>query len=184
MHTTPDNILVKQILQGNKYAFDSLFFKYYKPLYRFAYHICNSSTISEESVQNTFIKIWKNYENLNPTQEIGKLLFTYTKNGVIDEVRKQNTRKRYEGSVTTEFEINESNFSHDQNMEKAIIESAIDQLPEKAKEIFRMAKQEGLTNKEISGYLKISVKTVENQLTISYKKLKKSLEPYKNLLRF
>ena len=56
MHNT-DNTLFQKIQQGNKTAFDNLFFKYYKPLYRFAFNICNNPVIADESVQKTFIKI-------------------------------------------------------------------------------------------------------------------------------
>ena len=182
MHNTPDNILIQKIQQGNKLAFDSLFFKYYKPLYRFALNICNNSTIAEDSVQNTFIKIWNNNNKLGSSNEIGKILFTYTKNETIDEIRKYNTRKKHEGSAITEMIINEQTFNIKKCTTKAIIESAIEQLPKKSKEIFRLAKQEGLSVREIAEYLKLSKKTVENQLTIAYKKLRQHLEPYKNQL--
>lgn len=182
MHNTPDNILIKKIRQGNKLAFDSLFFKYYKPLYRFALNISNNSTIAEDSVQNTFIKIWNNNNKLDPSNEIGKILFTYTKNEIIDEIRKNNTRKKYEGSALTEMLVNEHTFNTEKCITKAIIESAIELLPKKSKQIFRLAKQEGLTRNEIAEYLKLSKKTVENQLTIAYKKLRQHLEPFKNQL--
>ncbi len=180
MHHTPDHILVQKIQEGNKLAFDSLFFKYYRTLHRFAFNICNNSTIAEDSAQNTFIKIWNNKHQLNSDVEIGKLLFTYVKNETIDEIRKQNTRKKHEGSAITEMFINENDFNDKKCIAKAIIETAIDQLPKKSKEIFRLAKQEGLTVQETAEYLNISKKTVENQLTIAYKKLRQILEPFKN----
>lgn len=183
MSNTPDNILLKKIVEGNKTAFDNLFFKYYKPLYRFAYNFCHSSAIAEESVQNTFIKIWKNKNNLGNCEEIGKILFTYTRNEVIDEIRKYNTRRKYEGSADIEFFAEEREEINDKERVKAIIESAIEYLPQKAREIFRMAKKEGLTLNEIADYLKISPKTVENQLTIAHKKMRQYLEPYKKLLK-
>lgn len=183
MTNTPDNILIKQINKGNKTAFDALFFKYYKPLFLFALNFCKSSTIAEESVQSTFIKIWGN-KNLKTEDEVGKLLFTYTKNQVIDEIRKDNTRKRHEESAYTEIVVNENSFDDNKQRIKAIIETAINQLPNKSKEIFRLAKQEGLSNREIADYLKISKKTVENQLTIAFKKMRQYLEPYKNQLNF
>ena len=184
MQHTPDHILIQKIRQGNKLAFDSLFFKYYKPLYRFACNFCNSSSIAEESVQNSFIKIWKNSKNLNSDDEIGKLLFTYTRNEIIDEIRKINTRKKFENAVTPEILTNDKAEPTDHYKIKAILESAIDQLPKKAKEIFRLAKQEGLSVKEIAQYLNISTKTVENQLTIAYKKMRVYLEPFKDHLKF
>ncbi|MFO7828900.1 MAG: RNA polymerase sigma-70 factor [Bacteroidales bacterium] len=184
MSNTPDHILLKKIIEGNKMAFDHLFFKYYKPLFRFAYNFCQSSVIAEESVQNTFIKIWNHNHTLSNCNNIGKLLFAYTRNEIIDEIRKNNTRRKYESAIIPEMFINEKKDMDENYKVKAIIESAIDQLPKKAKKIFRMAKQEGLSIKEISQHLNISSKTVENQLTIAYKKMRVYLEPFKDELKF
>jgi len=180
MQNTPDNILYKKIRQGNKLAFDNLFFKYYKPLYRFALHYCKNSTIAEESVQNTFIKLW----NKKPDTkiDISKTLFSYTKNTMIDEIRKANIRLNHEQSAIIESIVEDNIINENKNRVKAIIEAAIEQLPKKSREIFRLAKQEGLSIKEISIHLDISNKTVENQITIAFKKLRKYLEPYKNQL--
>ncbi len=184
MHNIPDNYLIKEIQQGNKTAFDKLFFKYYKPLYRFALHFCNNAIIAEESVQHTFIKVWQNKSKTSFNNDIGKILFAYTKNEVIDEIRKVNTRKKYEENIISEINSDENIEEDNKNRIKAIIETAIEQLPPKAKEIFRLAKQEGLSIKEIAQHLKISNKTVENQLTIAYKKLRQYLEPFKNQLKY
>lgn len=183
MPNIPDNILIEKIQEGNKTAFDNLFFKYYKPLYRFALHYCNNSLIAEESVQKTFIKIWKNNSHARYSENIGKILFTYTKNEVIDELRKVNARKKYEESVFTETSFEYCN-EDNKCIVQAIIETAIEQLPKKSKEIFRLAKQEGLCITEIAEYLNLSRKTVENQLTIAYKKLRCYLEPFKDQLNF
>jgi RNA polymerase sigma-19 factor, ECF subfamily len=184
MHNKSDKYLIQEIQQGNKSAFDNLFFKYYKPLYRFALHFCNNAIIAEESVQQTFIKIWQTSSNTSYNDDIGKILFTYTKNEVIDEIRKVNTRKKYEENIISELNAEENIEEDNKNRIKAIIETAIEQLPPKAKEIFRLAKQEGLSIKEIAQHLKISNKTVENQLTIAYKKMRQYLEPFKNQLKY
>ncbi len=182
MSNTFDRILIQKIKLGNKNAFDSLFIKYYKPLYRYALNYCNNSIIAEESIQKTFIKIWQNNTNFFSDDNVGKILFVCIKNSIIDEIRKEDARKKYEGSEIDNSIYNIDELNDSKNQIKAIIESAIDKLPKKAKEIFRLAKQEGLSIKEIAEYLKISNKTVENQLTIAYKKLRLHLEPYKNQL--
>lgn len=178
-----DYSLALKIKEGNKHAFDKIFFKYYHPLYRYAFNICKSNAMAEDSVQQTFIKIWKNNSLLISDETIGKLLFTYTYNQVIDEIRKENTRKKYEGLITENTDDSSSEETNEDKLRaKAIIESAIDKLPEKTKEVFRLAKQEGLSYDEIAAYLKISQKTVENQLGSAYKKLREYLTPYKDLL--
>jgi RNA polymerase sigma-70 factor, ECF subfamily len=178
-----DYSLALKLKEGNKYAFDKIFFKYYNPLYRYAFNICRNKSMAEDSVQQTFIKIWKNNTLLISDESIGKLLFTYTYNQLIDEIRKENTRKKYEGLIieNTFDSILEDN-KEERLRVKAIIESAIDKLPEKTKEVFRLAKQEGLSYDEIADYLKVSQKTVENQLGNAYKKLREYLSPYKDLL--
>ena len=71
-----------------------------------------------------------------------------------------------------------SEASQSEGFEKNIkeISHAIDQLPKKCKEIFILSKKNGLTNIEIAEYLGISIKTVENQMTLAFSKIKKQLK--------
>ena len=47
----------------------------------------------------------------------------------------------------------------------------IDQLPPRCKLIFKLIKEDELSYKEVAELLHISVKTVENQMTLAFKKL-------------
>ena len=60
----------------------------------------------------------------------------------------------------------------------------IDSLPEKCREIFIKSKIEGKRQKDIATELNISLKTVENQMAIAYKKIKGELKDYLPLLLF
>jgi RNA polymerase sigma-70 factor, ECF subfamily len=60
----------------------------------------------------------------------------------------------------------------------SIVQKAIDLLPERCKVIFVLSREEGLTYQEIAEKLELSVKTVENQMSIALKKLRVSLKPY------
>jgi RNA polymerase sigma-70 factor (ECF subfamily) len=48
----------------------------------------------------------------------------------------------------------------------------------------QLRQEEHLTNKEIADRLLISVKTVENQVAIAYKKLRTYLQPYNEQIFF
>lgn len=63
----------------------------------------------------------------------------------------------------------------DTSQRDARIWEAIDKLPEKCREIFLMSKRDGLSNAEIAEELGISVKTVKNQMTKAFARLKESL---------
>jgi RNA polymerase sigma-70 factor, ECF subfamily len=61
-----------------------------------------------------------------------------------------------------------------------ILEKSVNNLPEKCREIFRLAREKNLSYKEIAGELGVSVKTVENQMGIALKKLRDQLRPFYN----
>ena len=71
----------------------------------------------------------------------------------------------------------------EQDIER-IITKAIDSLPEKCREIFIKSKIEGKKQKEIAAELNVSLKTVENQMNIAYKKIRAELKDYFPLLIF
>ena len=58
------------------------------------------------------------------------------------------------------------------------IEQAIDKLPHRCKEIFLLSRYEGLKYKEIADKLKISNKTVENQIVEALKRIRKAIQDY------
>ena len=78
--------------------------------------------------------------------------------------------------------FNQSVFS-EEDVEKLATE-IINTLPEKCREIFVKSRIEGKKHAEIAAELNISTKTVENQMTIAYKKLRSSLKDYLPLLLF
>ena len=59
-----------------------------------------------------------------------------------------------------------------------LIESAIQKLPEKSRQVYQMAWEENLSYNEIAEKLGLSSKTVENHVGIALRKLRESLGPY------
>ena len=59
-----------------------------------------------------------------------------------------------------------------------ILQQAIESLPERCREIFKLSRMEGLQNKEIAARLGISVNTVEGQMSIALRKLRVALKDY------
>jgi RNA polymerase sigma-70 factor (ECF subfamily) len=52
---------------------------------------------------------------------------------------------------------------------------AIDDLPKRCREVFLLSKHDGLSNAEIADELNVSIKTVENQITKAYSRLRAAL---------
>ena len=81
------------------------------------------------------------------------------------------------------MELFDQSLLSEQDIEK-IISEVINSLPDKCREIFIKSKIEGKKQKDIAVEMNISLKTVENQMNIAYKKLKSELKDYLPLLLF
>jgi len=174
-----DYDLFERIRHDDKQAFDLLFRKYYTPLCRFALKLNGSETIAEEAVQEVFIYLWEQRKHLTVSKSVVNYLFQSIKNKVYEHFRKIQTRARYEDEFA-----NLSSLTDDKDEKplddyeiSCLVWNAVDQLPEKCKEIFQLSRDEGLTYNEIAEHLDISPKTVENQMGIAFKKLREILFP-------
>ena len=63
----------------------------------------------------------------------------------------------------------------DTSVRDAKIWKAIDELPPKCREVFLLSKRDGLSNEEIAEEMGISIKTVKNQMTKAFSRLRESL---------
>jgi RNA polymerase sigma-70 factor (ECF subfamily) len=118
-------------------------------------------------VQEVFFNVWNKRTNLKKDTRIEPFIFTTTKNAVISLFRKKATERKYLeylGNAVISNNIGAEELVDFSFLEKEY-ETLISQLPEKRKEVFVLSRKYGLSNKDIAFRLKISEKTVENQLT-------------------
>jgi len=134
---------------------------------------------SEEAVQEVFINIWDQRQCLVISKSLISYLFQAVRNKVYEQFRKVKTRAKYEEEYIANIpEYDEPRESDMSNYEIAcLVWKAVEQLPDKCKEIFQLSRDEGLTYNEIAKHLDISAKTVENQMGIAFKKLREILSP-------
>nr|WP_321406778.1 RNA polymerase sigma-70 factor [uncultured Carboxylicivirga sp.] len=158
--------------------FDAIFKEYYQPLCRFALTIVPYENMAEEAVQNVFVYLWEKRKTLHIKTNVKGLLYQSVYNESIRLRKRRLQNRNYESEylqqLLPEFDNNDQ---PDIDFIKTAVSNAITSLPEKCRDIFIMRRKEGLTNDEIAEYLGISVKTVENQMTIALKKLRTELSP-------
>ena len=66
-------------------TFSNLFDTHYKKLYNYAYKVLKENVLSEELVQETFIKLWEKFDTINPSdRSIEAFLIVTLKNKIID----------------------------------------------------------------------------------------------------
>jgi len=161
--------LVKSLSKGNLLAFNTLFKEYSGRLYRFAYGYLKSEAESEELVQEVFTKIWEKRSELKKELSFKSYLFTIAFNIIRKHFRTRKYISEYfKFRIWDDLDMETSQKITYDSLYQYITE-LVNQLPERRKEVFIKSRFEGLSIKEIAEELKISHKTVENQLTDALK---------------
>ncbi len=174
-----DKDLVVQLKSNSSSAFQALFEKYSQRIYRFSLGYLKSTQEAEEIVQDVFLRVWKAREELLVERSFESYLLTIAKNTILNTIRKANYEKAY-----LEYSSLHSNKNSllDEELDfkelDRIYRRAIEKLPARRKEVYRLSRDNGLSNREIANELGISVKTVENQMTAALSAIKKELLSY------
>ena len=169
--------LIEELKKGNVKAFSFLMDTYYHRLCVYAKSLTKDSALSEDIVQNVFIRTWEKRVYLKTKFSINNFLYKSVYNEFIDQYRKKKAIIPLEKKHIEALEF--LNKGEDENsIEKLIIlvNNAIQNLPTKFKITFLLSKKEGLSNIEISEYLGISVKTVEARITKSFLLIRKEVQ--------
>jgi RNA polymerase sigma-70 factor (ECF subfamily) len=124
--------------------------------------------------------VWEKRETLQIKVTFKSFLFAAAKNRAISHYRKEHRTifTSLEISEPVIFEESDSQHFMEENELRALIEKAINKLPEKSRQIYLMARNENLSHKEIAARLGITPKTVENHVGIALRKLRESLRPF------
>lgn len=178
MSQLSDQRLLDQIKNGDQKAFKGIFDQYYNELFRFSLSMVRSEMICEEIVQDAFVYLWEKSGKIKITTSIKSYLYTTIKNKSINYIKNELPKQQLSESLTSEMLFKTEEVAEERNL-KIRIQHAIDQLPTKCKQIFILSRYSGYTYREISEELDISIKTVENQMSIALQKLR-ILLPKKN----
>jgi len=167
--------------------FKNLFGLYYVPLCYYARKFKLDTYEAEEVVQRIFLKIWENKDHILIEKSISAYLYQSVRNESINFLKqklatsknqeKYGRKLKYANLFEAISEENGSSVLLVQELEGQI-NSAIESLPEKCREIFLLSRKENLSIKEIAEQLNISVNTVQTQISIALTKLRNILSPY------
>lgn len=175
-----DTEALLQMAGGDMAAYRYLFDHHFTDLCNFLLIYLHSKELAEEIALEIFTYIWEKRETLQIKATFKSFLFSSAKNRAISQYRKE--QKKMFTSINFGQSVFRDDASSQQLMEnnelREIINTAIDKLPEKSKQIYQLAWEENLSHKEIAEQLGITPKTVENHVGIALRKLRESLKPY------
>lgn len=174
--------------------FEEIYRIYFPRMLRLAREYVIFREDAENIIQDVFLTLWENRDELKIHVSLTAYLFTLLKNRCINHIRRkvyeENANKQIQENFTSELKMKLYSLEafnqllvSDEQIE-ILIRDAIDSLPDKCREIFILSRIEGKKYKEIADKLNLSLSTVENQMGIALRKLRKKLKNYLPIIFF
>jgi RNA polymerase sigma-70 factor (ECF subfamily) len=186
-----DQALINKFLDGDVAAFNTLVWRWEKPIFNFAYRYVGGVETAKEATQQTFIRAYKNLHRLNDTARFSTWLHQITLNICRDELKRQ---KRIFVSVEGLQSDTESGSSlprelwdtpgdrPDSNTHNAqladILKRALRSLPEEQRVVVVMKQYQGLKFSEIADILKEPINTVKSRMYYGLSALRRILKEW------
>ena len=154
-----------RISQGDETAFAELYSRYWKAVYTQALHYMKSPQAAQDIVQDVFLKIWANRENLGHIREFRPYFFVTARNIIISNLRNTVFHQYLTDDDQQEESIllPERMLSFKESVD--ILHRAIETLPPQQQKAYRLSRNEGLSYEEIAREMGISRLTVRTHIT-------------------
>lgn len=175
-----EQLLLKQIAEGDEQAFAVLFYRYLPVLQPFALKFTKSADAAEEIIQDTFLRVWLNRDKIEGVENVKAWLYRYASNECLNYLRKALNQAKAidnmeidhpkQSNITTEtINLNDIN---------VLVAEAVYKLPQQRRKIYQMSRNEGMNIPEIADALELSPNTVKNALVISLKTIREYLNKH------
>lgn len=173
-----DPDLARRIRNGDKRAFQTFFEQHHRALYLMLVRRGVEPQMAEDIIQNAFLLIWERREKIDPEKSLRAYLFQIGYSRALNYFR--DTKKfNYSDEAPERTEKDDPGKITEQNQIREEIDLAVSRLPEKRRQVFELCFMSGLTYRETAEMLNISIKTVENHMTLALKDLRESLQQLK-----
>ena len=171
------NHIISKLQQGDQKVWRDVVNKYSDELFGYLMSLCSDHSIASDITQLTFVSLFEYRFKLNPDYPLKSFLYKTAYNKFVNYYHKEKSLSRLHEQY--HYILEDSFYNKpdgDLAKEIAIMNSLIENLPKRTREVFTLKKKRGLQNNEISKALSISVKTVESHITKAFKLLREGIK--------
>ena len=181
MKLAPDEDLMLEVRNGTGETLGVLFDRYHAPLYNFYSKLTGDRTLSEDLVQEVFLRILKYRQSYQPGTPFRAWIYQIARNARVDHYRKTPRHITFEPEMVPPVMPKDS---AQQSEETALLHRALMQMPEEKREILVLSRFQELKYDEIARLLGCELGTVKTrihraiqELRQHFKQLERGLAP-------
>lgn len=177
--TFNDEHLLKLIIAVDHSAFSELVIRHTKKYYSIAYRVLFNRDDAEDLVQEAFLKIWKNPQGWNSSNNVKFTTWFYRV--VINlclDYKKKNKFSISDNYNEIESHSNTQDGSIDTKRRQELVDRYINELPERQQIALNLCFYEGVSNKEAAEIMDINLKALQSLIMRAKTNLKEKLQKY------
>ena len=157
--------------------FEMTYKQFFSMLTGFAFQYVEDTDIAEDIVQEVFSNVWNQSDQIEIRTNIKSYLFGAVRNACLNHLRHQKVERLHAEETARHRTLDRVAFMEMDELQ-AKVNEALSKLPEKRRQIFELSRFEGKKYHEIAEELKISIKTVETQMSRALKVMREVLSSY------
>ncbi|RZL34833.1 MAG: RNA polymerase sigma-70 factor [Pedobacter sp.] len=172
-----DSELSYLLTQDDEQAFTEIYHRFYGLLFIHASKRLKDEEEAKDVVQQLFESLWLKRAQVRSDGNLSAYLYTAIRHRILDIFSHQEVENKYVDSLQSFIDQDQelTDYRVREKQMKALIESEIDSLPLKMREIFLLSRMENKSHKEIAEKLGISELTVKTQVKKALRILRSKL---------
>jgi len=161
-------------------SFKQIYLAHWEKVYAVCYNTVRDPEPAKGMVQEIFKSLWERKDELEITTSVERYLLRSAKFKVFEYLRNTKSRKEHNEIAFADYcdrtHCTENDILY--NSLKTKVDGLVDTLPCQCRRVYKMSREEGLSNKEIASALLISERAVEYHITRALTTLRANLTEY------
>ena len=187
-----EDLMLRLQRDGSDDVFDRLVERHQRGLLNFFYQFCWDRALAEDLCQEVFCRVFTHRQSYKVTAKFSTYLYRIARNLWIDYGRSRKNRpgtvsldaETKNGARVDQLELKPRVPHHEPEVDERLrakeladsIKEALDQLPPEQREVFVMAKNQGMKYSEVAEILDIPVGTVRSRMHAATRHLQRLLK--------
>jgi RNA polymerase sigma-70 factor (family 1) len=179
-----ERAILDRVAQGDANAFEFLFNQYRNKVIYFAWKFLRSDARAEDVLQEVFLKVWTNREQLPDINNFKAWLNTLTRNYIYNALRRLATEEAFIKELSVKKVppdqapvLDDLSFDELQHA----LDAAVANLTSQQKKVFELSRIEGLKHEQIAEKMEISRDTVKKHMTDALRKIRLQMKAHEHM---